>query len=248
METETTPENSTRFVAAFETFGNICALNVLWLICCIPVFTIGASTTALYSVMLKLINKEEGPIARSFFRAFKENFKKATIAWLIVVGAIIAISGELLFAYVYDFKGFMASFYFILGIIELIILCFVLPFLFPLIAKFENSIWNTFKNSFLLAVSNPGSWVKIFLAWFMPMFICFAYPAVFVMFWYIWVILLTGLIAFGTSFTIRKVFNRIERAQEKKNEIDSKKREINDNSDSKSLSLSEKAHMNYVKK
>ena len=46
-------------------------LNIVWLICCIPIVTIGASTAALYSVMLKMVKNEEGYIFRSFFKAFK---------------------------------------------------------------------------------------------------------------------------------------------------------------------------------
>ena len=60
-------------------------LNVIWLICCIPIVTIGASTTALYSVMLKMVKNEEGYIFRSFFKAFKENFRQSTVIWLLFV-------------------------------------------------------------------------------------------------------------------------------------------------------------------
>ena len=60
-------------------------LNVIWLICCIPIVTIGASTTALYSVLLKMVKNEEGYIFRSFFKAFKENFRQSTVIWLLFV-------------------------------------------------------------------------------------------------------------------------------------------------------------------
>ena len=68
-------------------------LNVLWIICSIPIVTIGAATTAMYSVMLRLVKDEEGYIVKGFFKAFKENFKQSTIMWLIymVVGTIIFV-------------------------------------------------------------------------------------------------------------------------------------------------------------
>lgn len=215
---EASPENDSRFVTVFETFGNICALNVLWILCSLPIVTIGASTTALYTVMLKLINKEEGPIVRSFFAAFRSNFRKATISWLIVLAAMVGIAGELYLAYVYNFEGTLAIFYLVLGFAELLVLCLTLPFLFPLTARFENSIWNTFKNAFLLSVSNLGSWLKIFLAWFMPFFVWIAYPEIFLMIWYLWLILVFGVVAYGTSFTIRKVLRKVERVQEQQSE------------------------------
>lgn len=215
---EAVPESESRFVTVFETVGNIFALNVLWIVFSIPLVTIGASTTALYSVMLKVINKEEGPIVKSFWNVFRSDFKKSTISWLIIVAALVGIWGELFFAYTCNFQGGLAFFYLILGFIELVIVCLVLPFLFPLIARYENSLWNTFKNALLLSVSNLGSWVKIFLAWFVPIFVCMTNPAVFFMIWYLWILIIIGTIAYGTSFTVRKVLRRIEHVQKQKDD------------------------------
>ena len=47
-----------------------CYLNLLWFICSIPVFTVGASTTALYAVTLKIVRDKEGNLTGQFFRAF----------------------------------------------------------------------------------------------------------------------------------------------------------------------------------
>lgn len=224
---QASPEQDSRFITVFETFGNICALNVLWLLCSIPIVTIGASTTALYAVMLKLIDKEEGPVVRSFFAAFKSNFKQATTAWLIIIVVMVGICGELYFSYACGFEGTLAMFYLVLGGVELVLLCLTLPFLFPLIAKFENSIWNTFKNAFLLSVSNLGSWMKLFLAWFMSFFVYIVYPEAFYLIWYLWLILVFGLIAYGTSFTLRKVFRRIEHVQEQKKDGNTQQKSVN---------------------
>ena len=66
-------------------------LNILFIVCSLPIFTIGASTTALYYVTLKMVKNEEGHITKSFFRAFKENFRQSTLIWLMVmlVGALL---------------------------------------------------------------------------------------------------------------------------------------------------------------
>lgn len=66
-------------------------LNILWVICCLPVFTVGASTTALFYVTLKIVKNEEGNITRAFLGAFKENFRQATVIWLILLGAGIVL-------------------------------------------------------------------------------------------------------------------------------------------------------------
>ena len=54
-------------------------LNILYIICCLPIFTIGAATSALYYVTMKMVADEEGYITKSFFKSFKDNFKQATI-------------------------------------------------------------------------------------------------------------------------------------------------------------------------
>ena len=72
-------------------FWDVLIVNILWGICSVPVFTIGASTTAMYYVTLRLARDEDGYTIRSFFKSFKENFKQATIIWLIflLVGALL---------------------------------------------------------------------------------------------------------------------------------------------------------------
>ena len=74
--------------------GDLIILNVLWIVCSIPIFTIGASTTAVYYVTLKMVRDEEDSTIKSFFRSFKSNFKQATAIWLILLaaGAVLALS------------------------------------------------------------------------------------------------------------------------------------------------------------
>ena len=71
---------------------DVLVVNILWIICSIPVVTAGASTTAMYYVTLKLARDEDGYTIRSFFKSFKENFKQATAIWLIflLTGMLLA--------------------------------------------------------------------------------------------------------------------------------------------------------------
>lgn len=68
-------------------------LNLLWLLCCLPIVTIGSATAALYSVTLKYVRDEESYLTRSFFKALKENFLPATLIWIImtVCGIILGV-------------------------------------------------------------------------------------------------------------------------------------------------------------
>ena len=63
-----------------------CYLNLLWMVCSLPVFTAGAATAALYDVTLRIVREEDPPLTTRFFRAFRENFRQATVLWLILLG------------------------------------------------------------------------------------------------------------------------------------------------------------------
>ena len=75
---------------AIDTIGKIFILNLYWVICSLPIFTIGASTSALLYASMKLHDRE-GYVTSNFFSSFKENFKQATEIWLIylVIGILL---------------------------------------------------------------------------------------------------------------------------------------------------------------
>lgn len=210
---------------AWEIFGDIFMLNVMFVVCSLPVITIGASLCALYAVSMKMVNREDGSITKSFIREFKRNFKQGTVAWLIEVVAIVAIWGELF--YIVNYGGIMGKVYTVVVVLEVVALALVLPFLFPLIARYENTLWNTIRNAFLLSVSNLGKWLKIFIAWFAPIALSVAEPALFFNTWYLWLFVVFGLVAYGTSHSLLKVFERVSDVKEedaKREEVEKEKR------------------------
>ena len=79
-----------KFARIMQHLAESCMLNCVWFLCCVPVFTIGAATTALYTVTISIAEQREGDILQQYFRAFRSNFKQATILWLIllVVGIV----------------------------------------------------------------------------------------------------------------------------------------------------------------
>ena len=80
-----------KFFTFMNKVADLCILNIICLVCCIPIVTAGASITAMYYVTLKMVRNEEAYIVRSFFKSFKDNFKQATIINLIMiaVGAVL---------------------------------------------------------------------------------------------------------------------------------------------------------------
>ena len=127
-------------------------LNILWFICCIPIFTIGPSTTALFYSCQKMARDEEGYITRSFFHSFKENFKQGTVIGLImtVLGAILSFDAFVLLR-LYKTSAFWAilTAAFLVAAVAWII---VFMWIFPLLAHFENTTAAMFKNSIMLGM------------------------------------------------------------------------------------------------
>ena len=74
-------------------------VNLLWVICSIPIVTIGAATAALYKVCFNIINNEDEPLLRAFFQTFAKNFKQATILWVILLGILIFLIFDIYVVY-----------------------------------------------------------------------------------------------------------------------------------------------------
>ena len=127
-------------------------LNLLTLLCSIPVVTAGAAFTALHYVSIKMVRNEEGYLTKSFFKSFKENFFQATAMWLLMLLLMAAAGADFYFISMMD-RG--AAFILRTG------LCVVLFFFlcggiywFALLARFENSIKNTIKNACFIGILN----------------------------------------------------------------------------------------------
>ena len=71
--------------------GDMIMLTVVWLVCCIPIVTIGPATTAMYYVMLKLVRDLEGSVFKQYFKSFKENLKQG-----MIIGVIMTLLGAIL--------------------------------------------------------------------------------------------------------------------------------------------------------
>ncbi len=127
-------------------------LNLLWFLCCLPVFTAGASTTALFYVTLKMAKNEEGNLTKEFFHSFKENFKQGTKIWLILLGIGIAMAFD---GYVLYHMRFTNIFWTVTAAVFLVALAayvIVLMYIFPLLARFDNTITAMFKNSIMIGM------------------------------------------------------------------------------------------------
>ncbi len=135
--------------------GNIAdmfLLSIYWYVCCLPVITAGSGSTALYYVTLKLTDNKEGYTTSSFWKSFKNNFKQATLFWLLCL-----MAGGVLFADIYrsltSCSAVAASILPAFIIIALLFLLY-LSFLFPLLARCENDIKTLMGMCFAISIRN----------------------------------------------------------------------------------------------
>ena len=134
-----------------------CYLNLLWLVCSLPVFTAGAATAALYDVTLRLAREEDPPLTTRFFKAFRENFRQATTLWLILLalGILLGADGYIL-NHLYKSTAGMSSVICTLGLALIIVAAIayviVLLYVFPLVASVKNTNFAMLKNSLLIGI------------------------------------------------------------------------------------------------
>ncbi|WP_426350533.1 YesL family protein [Alloiococcus sp. CFN-8] len=126
-------------------------LGLLWLLTSLPIFTIGASTTAAYAVALKLAGGEEGYVIKNFFSSFKKNFRQGTILGLVVIlMAFVLLSNVELYLNVLGGKGAILLLpSAMLGFLML----FIMTYSFPLLAAFDNKLKDIIKNSVVIAIA-----------------------------------------------------------------------------------------------
>ncbi len=125
-------------------FDLVC-LNLLFILFCIPVITIGASLSALYYVSLKLLRGEDPYIWRNFFKAFRQNFKQGTLIWILLLLASALLGMDFYIINSQDtvlFAIIRVLLWLICGILFSIFL-----YIFPVISHFVCNTKQAFKNS-----------------------------------------------------------------------------------------------------
>ena len=140
-------------------------LNILTLICCIPIITAGAALTSMHYVALKIVRNEESYITRNFFKSFKTNFRQATLIWLLLLLIAAILGGDY---YIITKSGMQFSQVLIVLIMAagVLVICTSL-YVFPVLAKFDNTIMGTIRNAFIMSILQlPKTLVMLVMAFF----------------------------------------------------------------------------------
>ena len=207
----------TNIFQKLEKFGDLFIINILFIITSIPIFTIGAATTAMYSFTTKLVKDQEGPVWKSYWSAFKKNFKPATKVWLVIMAILAAMYVEYVLSYSMTGLGYALM----LGLmaLEAVFLSFTLPMLFPMVARYENTTGNYIKNSFLISVANIGSWFYLFFIWVLPIALYASNNKILYYSWVLWLLILIGVLAYASSMVVNKLYDKIENKDESDAEV-----------------------------
>ena len=195
-----------KFFVFMGRVADLMILNILCIICCIPIITIGASVTAMYYVTLKMARNEESYIVRSFFKSFKENFKQATVIWLV------ALVAGLLLGFDFYIMGQMSTTFAMvvrygLAIIALVY-AMVMLYVFPVLSKFYNTIRATVRNALLMSIRHLPQTIAMLAITIIPVILTLTIAEVMVYGSLVWILVGFALIAFINSQFLVRIFDR----------------------------------------
>lgn len=186
--------------------ADLMVLNILFCVTSIPLITIGASWTALYSVTLKMVRDEEGSVSRSYFHSFRQNFKQATLLWLgvLVVLTLLVLDIRVL----NGMAGRTAPGLLRVGVEILALLgIMVLQYLFPSLARFEASLADTLKNACMMALAHLPKTALMTAAAVGAVWITLINNTTIAVGLMVWPLIGFSLMAFGNSGILRKIFD-----------------------------------------
>ena len=140
-----------RLMLVLTRLTDLVLLNILFLLTCLPVFTMGAATASLYTLCFRMLRQEESGIIKPYFRAFKENFKPAT--GILAILLVVLIPDYLYFDRFFHLDGILHfAIYFFILVAALAVL--TASFAFPWVSQFRNSIPESLRNALLLSISH----------------------------------------------------------------------------------------------
>lgn len=186
--------------------ADLMVLNILFCVTSIPLITIGASWTALYSVTLKMVRDEEGSVSRSYFRSFRQNFRQATLLWLgvLVVLALLVLDIRVLNGMSEGTApGLLRVGVEILALLGIM----VLQYLFPSLARFEASLADTLKNACMMALAHLPKTALMTAAVVGAVWITLINNTTIAVGLMVWPLIGFALMAFGNSGILRKIFD-----------------------------------------
>lgn len=197
------------FVQFLTRVGDLIIVNVLFLICCVPVVTIGASITAMHKVTQAIIFDEDNGTVKTFFRGFRENFKQATIVWVLMLIFMVSMAFNYLII-----KGFLAgtaavAMQWLLVVLAAVVVVLAV-YLFPLMARYQNTLRQHAMNALILAVVKLPRTVGLVALCLLPVLIAVISFQTFLTTLIFWAAVGFGFTSYMSSSLLKPVFRELE--------------------------------------
>ncbi|MCD8381135.1 MAG: YesL family protein [Lachnospiraceae bacterium] len=193
-----------KWMKALSKLFDLMLVNILTLLCSIPIITIGASFSAMHFMMYRLYKNDEGYIIRSYFGFFKKNFRQSTLMWLVylLILLILGIDQYVLNQGVLELNSVIQIVVIIIAVIWLISFVWV----FVMQSRYLNPIRITMKNSMLVGLTHPIRTVLMIIVFLLPI------PVMLLISWGLPICILFGLTvpAYIQCRMYAKVFAQIE--------------------------------------
>ena len=195
-------QNDGKLIRILNRIADLVGLNLLAILFCIPVVTIGASITAVYGCVFRIREKREAYLTKDFWRLFKESFKSSTMIYL--AGVLVVLMLYL------DYHIFASDG--ALNVLQIVVIAVgilvaeIFTYAFPMESYFENSVKATVKNAVLLGISNIPYTLLMLALNAAPFFIISKIPVMFG----IWFLIGISGIAWINSFFLEKIFKKVK--------------------------------------
>ena len=191
-----------KFYRVMMSVGEMMILNFCWIIACLPLITVGAANTAMYTVMGRRLRDEGSGTVVPFFKALWKNLKKSTLFW--VAQAFVTVSLSLFFFLPLPLFLKVAA-----GVL-LVLVTLVFSTVYPQIARFRNPTFAYLRNAVILLVLRLKWVLQNFLVILLPVLIFLLVPVEFVRFGFVWIIIGFSAIFYLSAKVMQHILQPLE--------------------------------------
>lgn len=181
-----------RIMQTLSTLADLVMLNLLTILCSLPVFTLGAAVTALYDAVGNM-QQGDGSSCSGYFRAFRTHFRQSTLLWLVLFSALSAI----LYGLTCLLSAGTASSLVMVMLFMLAVWSMVLAWAFPIQARFSRNAFHTLAYAFVCAVKYLPRTVCMTILNMLPVAVWLLNNNIALRFGFIWVLVYFSAAAYG---------------------------------------------------
>ena len=197
------------FMQLLTRVGDLIIVNFLFLVCCVPIVTIGAATAALHKVAQDIVHDTDNGIFKTFFRAFRANFRQATVLWLLMLVFAAAMGCNYLLISGFA-VGTLATVLKAVLVVFIGLVLVMASYMFPLMVRYTNTMRELAVNALILAVVKLPRTVGLVLLYAMPLLILLLSLETFLNTLVFWLTIGFGFTAYMAATLLKPVFVELE--------------------------------------